>query len=129
MSQLKLNQPIVIYDSNAPIQQFFINDLRRKNHSIREIEVNACPVSEKLLLHILENITTRATRVLVNEKSPWYRCFAEDFKEMSEFIFTKTLRDFPTLLKTPIVILENRIFIDPEMEDLTQSHEEEEVLM
>ncbi|NME68425.1 arsenate reductase family protein [Flammeovirga aprica] len=129
MSHLKLNHPIVIYDSNAPNQQFFINDLRRKNHLIREIEINVCPVSEGHLIHIMENINLKPTRALINTNSPWYRCFAEDLHEMSPFVLIRTLRDFPSLLKTPIVILENDIFIDPSLEDLSQSHEEEEQVL
>ncbi|MBB6460004.1 arsenate reductase family protein [Flammeovirga kamogawensis] len=118
MSLSITKRPVILYDSSCPKQSKFANDVNLKITDLREIEVNACPLSERLLVDILEKMRVKPSSVLINEKSPWYRCFSDDFYEMSDVVLIRTLVDFPSLLKTPIVILDEQVFVDPKEEYL-----------
>ncbi|OHX66371.1 arsenate reductase family protein [Flammeovirga pacifica] len=114
---------VFIYDSTRQSQIVLLAEVKTKT-KVDTIIVNNSNLTVRLLDHLFERLQSGAASMLINENSPWYRCFSQDIHEMSETVLKHTLTAYPSLLKTPIVIHEEEVLIDPTIEHIFDVYED-----
>ncbi|ANQ49504.1 hypothetical protein KMW28_05370 [Flammeovirga yaeyamensis] len=114
---------VFIYDSTSTSQVVLLAEVKTKT-KVKTVVLNHSNLTVKLLNELVRKMQSGAACMLINENSPWYRCFSNDINEMSESVLIQTLTEYPSLLKTPIVVHEDEVLIDPTIEHIFDVYED-----